>query len=1148
MSSSSTSLIEKLRNKPKAKQKERVRVGIKGAPKEQVKIRTKIVNKLDEGIVPDRETLLEKFKTSKAVVKKVTIQDAAPVSQRPSIPESTKSKVSKTVTGSTTTKVKRKKSKKLKLVGITKGTVSTPSGVTSTKEKKKLTLVRKTKKPDLSVIAEVPEEEVIEGVLIDPKRLPKQDVPVNIRASSYYLNNREIFLTFINSLFSQYRDDLLDDAANVSCESRKESTEFSLLTHQRIVRDYLNLYTPYRGLLLYHGLGSGKTCSSIAIAEGMKTAKNVIVMTPASLRRNYIEELKKCGDSLYKKNQYWEFVSTGTTETNMALAQDLSTVLSLSVKWIKKNRGAWLVDVRKPSNYESLSTDDRINLDNQLNEMIRDKYQFINYNGLRNDTLDQHTANGDINLFDNKVVIIDEAHNFVSRIVNKMGKSESLSQRLYEYLMMAENCRIVLLTGTPIINYPNEIGILFNILRGYIKTFTVPVNVKSQSRVDLDAIKTLLASNRDLSNLIDFIEYKPASKQIVFTRNPFGFANIYNKKKYDGVATIGERGEISDNDLITTMAKVLGGNGIELLRHGIKVDLFKALPDQLDQFQSMFIEADGNLKNANLFKRRIIGLSSYFKSAQETLMPEFDKDKNLHVIRIDMSQYQFGEYEIARAAERKQETNNKRKKKKKGPDGELYDDSVSTYRIFSRAFCNFVFPRPIGRPMPGAESLKMGIEELAKGMQKIMDDVAKNKFDEDELDAATTEERIANVDGRYTEDDREELIKDGKKKLQDRYQQSILKAMAELKENAEFYLTPEGKDGSGGLSIYSPKFLHILENIVDPEHVGLHLVYSQFRTIEGVGVLKLVLEANGFVQFKLKKASNGNWEINIKEEDKGKPTFALYTGTEDQEEKEIIRNIYNGTWEYVPKNIVTELNKISSNNLMGEVIKVFMITASGAEGISLRNTRYVHIVEPYWHPVRMEQVIGRARRICSHEDLPVELRTVDVFLYLMTFSEEQLTSDESIELRLKDKGKLTERPLTSDEALFEISNIKSDINGNLLTAIKESSMDCSLHSRADSKEPIVCYSFGRPSEDKFAYYPALEREEKDVVAKINIEKITWKAKEVTISGKKYAYRKETGEVYDLDSYKQAIRVPGAQPLLKGKLQKDAKGKLKFIKV
>ena len=70
------------------------------------------------------------------------------------------------------------------------------------------------------------------------------------------------------------------------------NNQFSLLTHQKIVRDYLNLFTPYRGLLLYHGLGSGKTCSSIAIAEGMKDNKKIIVMTPASLRRNYIEELK----------------------------------------------------------------------------------------------------------------------------------------------------------------------------------------------------------------------------------------------------------------------------------------------------------------------------------------------------------------------------------------------------------------------------------------------------------------------------------------------------------------------------------------------------------------------------------------------------------------------------------------------------------------------------------------------------------------------------------------------------------------------------------------------------------------------------------------------------------------------------------------
>ena len=92
------------------------------------------------------------------------------------------------------------------------------------------------------------------------------------------------------------------------------------------MRDYINLYTPYRGLLLYHGLGSGKTCSSIAIAEGFKTKNQIMVMTPASLRVNYLEELKKCGDLLYKKNQYWEFISTKDNPKYLDTLSDLSLI------------------------------------------------------------------------------------------------------------------------------------------------------------------------------------------------------------------------------------------------------------------------------------------------------------------------------------------------------------------------------------------------------------------------------------------------------------------------------------------------------------------------------------------------------------------------------------------------------------------------------------------------------------------------------------------------------------------------------------------------------------------------------------------------------------------------------------------------------
>ena len=44
--------------------------------------------------------------------------------------------------------------------------------------------------------------------------------------------------------------------------------------------------------------------------------------------------------------------------------------------------------------------------------------------------------------------------------------------KLYELILSANNARVIFLTGTPMINYPNEIAILYNMLRGYIKTFT----------------------------------------------------------------------------------------------------------------------------------------------------------------------------------------------------------------------------------------------------------------------------------------------------------------------------------------------------------------------------------------------------------------------------------------------------------------------------------------------------------------------------------------------------------------------------------------------------------------------------------------------------------------------------------------------------
>ena len=624
---------------------------------------------------------------------------------------------------------------------------------------------------------------------------------------------------------------------------------------------------------------------------------------------------------------------------------------------------------------------------------------------------------------------------------------------------------------------------------------------------------------------------------MTITKNPFNFKNklknVEGKYTYDGVEYNSETG-ISNEEFLELIKKTLSDNKIKVDESSIKLEAHKALPDNYDDFKSMFMDDKNKIKNVELLKLRVIGLTSYFPDIVE-LLPKYSKSADFEIIKIPMSNFQFPIYEKARVEERKLE---KRRKKK---TDDVYEDSVSTYRIFSRAFCNFVFPTPdIKRPFPNDDdSIESAIQQDNLALEAdIIDNAVQDVFDADNVEQEIQEK--ANKEEVENQLEEEQIgstlpsIGIRNKKLI--YNEKISSALDKLDKNREKYLTREG------LEIYSPKFLNMYENIVDSTHKGLHLVYSQFRTLEGIGIFRLVLLANGFVEFKLKRNGDESWSIDILPENMGKPKFALYTGTETVEEREIIRNIFNNNFQLVPSNLVSQVKSISENNTMGDIIKLLMITASGAEGINLKNVRYVHITEPYWHPVRIEQVIGRARRICSHQELDKELQTVKVFMYLMTFSESQLKSDDSIELRVNDKSKQDGvTPLTSDEALYEISTIKEDINRDLLKSIKESAIDCNIHIRGENKDKLQCFSIGNPRQDKFAYVPNISNQEEDVDVKKNKATIEWEATVYKIQGIQYAYRKETGEVYDLDSYRQK------NPILVGYLtMKD--GKYRFKKI
>ena len=285
------------------------------------------------------------------------------------------------------------------------------------------------------------------------------------------------------------------------------------------------------------------------------------------------------------------------------------------------------------------------------------------------------------------------------------------------------------------------------------------------------------------------------------------------------------------------------------------------------------------------------------------------------------------------------------------------------------------------------------------------------------------------------------------------------------------------------------------------------------------------------------------WEIDIPEIDEGKPTYALYTGTETSEEKELMRHIYNGEWDDIPNSIGSVLKSKYHNNNMGEVIKVFMITSSGSEGINLRNTRFVHIMEPYWHPVRLEQVIGRARRICSHKDLPKALQTVEVFVYLMIFSEAQLKSDAAIELKRKDLSKAIPRvPITSDQYLYEISEIKSNLTTQLTDAIKESAFDCYIYSNGK------CVNFGDPTNDKFSYVPDYTEQQNDTTIQANKVAVEWAGKSITINSVEYIYRrvsKDVLELFDKKTYMDALKDSSIIPLKVGTYEVNERGEKVF---
>jgi len=488
-------------------------------------------------------------------------------------------------------------------------------------------------------------------------------------------------------------------------------------------------------------------------------------------------------------------------------------------------------------------------------------------------------------------------------------------------------------------------------------------------------------------------------------------------------------------------------------------------------FISQTLKGEMNSAMKNMFQRRILGLVSYYVGAT----PDYFAKQIPHNISVKMSTYQKDIYKYYADIEAKARMRSKGKQE--------------TYRTYTRQACNFVFPHISQfitgeqRPRPNAFKIsEREAEKLSHANLKV-DAITGKVMDLQGYKSAV--EKYMKAFEEYMDDINEKDIASGYT-LQD----DIKKYHDKYKDDYETFQEKEAKKSNLYNELYkcSVKGMYMFFNIMKSK--GSALIYTNYVLMEGIQLMKVYLKYFGYSLYKDEKTGNIGHR------------YAEYHGNVDVEMRELYKSAFND-----PK------------NKTGDLIKIIMISPAGVEGISLRNVRQIHIFEPYWHEVRITQMIGRGIRLLSHCDLPMNERIVDVYRYKAIIDDTIETSDQYIENAARNKDRL----ITS-----------------FLDAVKESAVDCQLNYEHNIlKQDLKCFIFDDASLLSKQIGPAYKTDIMDdinmntgssslnsVTRKVKVTKIS-AVKKLSQDGEekdKYSSPEkiwcdfETGTVYELDMH------------------------------
>ena len=196
------------------------------------------------------------------------------------------------------------------------------------------------------------------------------------------------------------------------CQPKK----FQLQPQQKFLPEYLfENKKNINGLLIYHRIGSGKTCTAINIAEKFKNSYNILIVLPAALIGNFKDELmSNCpGNNIY----------------------------------ITESENNKLKEIEHGSNeYKEIMY--------KIDERIKKYYTIYSYHKFV-DLVQENKIN-----LENTILIIDEIQNMISMTGTFYRTLKNIIENTNK-----SSLKVFLLSATPMFDRPVEIALTLNLLR-----------------------------------------------------------------------------------------------------------------------------------------------------------------------------------------------------------------------------------------------------------------------------------------------------------------------------------------------------------------------------------------------------------------------------------------------------------------------------------------------------------------------------------------------------------------------------------------------------------------------------------------------------------------------------------------------------------